>query len=76
MDRVDFVKMDIEGAEIEALKGMKGVLRNSRPHLAVASYHVVEGSRTSGRVERILKGLGYRTVTTKGEDAVTYAWKR
>ncbi|MDB6052753.1 MAG: methyltransferase [Verrucomicrobiales bacterium] len=33
------VKMDIEGAEIEALLGAKKIIRNGRPGLAICVYH-------------------------------------
>lgn len=38
-ERVDFVKMDIEGAEGEALSGAKSLLKRWLPDLAVAAYH-------------------------------------
>ena len=37
--RVDFVKMDIEGAETKALLGGINVLRNCAPRLSVCTYH-------------------------------------
>ncbi len=38
--RVDFIKMDIEGAEQRALHGSEQVLRRYHPRLAISSYHV------------------------------------
>jgi FkbM family methyltransferase len=35
----NFIKMDIEGAEMEALAGMVTLIRNHRPHLAISVYH-------------------------------------
>jgi FkbM family methyltransferase len=35
----NFVKMDIEGAEMEALEGMVDLIQRHRPHLAVSIYH-------------------------------------
>lgn len=35
----NFVKMDIEGAEMEALEGMVGLIQRHRPHLAISIYH-------------------------------------
>jgi FkbM family methyltransferase len=40
LERIDFIKMDIEGAERKALIGASNTLRKNRPRLAIASYHV------------------------------------
>ena len=37
-----FIKMDIEGAEVEALKGSKEVITAKRPKLALCTYHALE----------------------------------
>ena len=39
LDRIDLVKMDIEGAEPRALKGMRQAIRSLRPQVAVCVYH-------------------------------------
>lgn len=52
LERVDFVKMDIEGAEAAALQGAHATLANCRPTLAIAGYHNREDSETIPRAVR------------------------
>jgi FkbM family methyltransferase len=60
--RLDFVKLDVEGAEALVLRGMRRLLRERRPTMAV-EFHTPEG--WAGRAE--LLEAGYRLVTTAGE---------
>jgi FkbM family methyltransferase len=60
VSRVDFVKMDIEGSEIEALKGMGKTLR-SDVALAIAAYHPISGRPTYKAVVNELRRLGFKT---------------
>ena len=57
--RVDFVKMDIEGAELNALRGAERTLRRFRPKLAICLYHNPQDFHEIPEYIQEI-GLGYR----------------
>lgn len=42
IEKVDFIKLDIEGADFNAVQGAQKTLRAHRPQLAVCIYHLLE----------------------------------
>jgi FkbM family methyltransferase len=42
LDKIDFIKMDIEGAEMNALEGASKTIKKFKPKLAIALYHSVD----------------------------------
>ncbi len=54
-----FIKMDIEGAELEALKGGQNLIRNCHPKLAVCVYHKYEDIRVLYETVKFFGG-GYK----------------
>jgi FkbM family methyltransferase len=63
ISKVDFVKMDIEGAEIEALEGASEALKKTSK-IVVASYHERGGVKTTHEVVRKLTDNGFKVYTT------------
>lgn len=59
LKRVDFIKMDIEGAERNALAGAKKTLKVYKPKLAIALYHSTEDFEV---IPKFISGLdlGYK----------------
>ena len=40
LDRVDYIKMDIEGAEVNALKGGSATIARFKPRMSISAYHL------------------------------------
>jgi FkbM family methyltransferase len=57
LGRVDFLKMDIEGAELNALRGATETIRRDRPRLAISAYHRLDDL---AEFPRFLAPFGYR----------------
>jgi FkbM family methyltransferase len=77
LERVDFIKLDIEGAESAALRGAEQTLRRFTPRLALAAYHEFDDMWALMRqIDRL--DLGYRFAmahfTPHHEETVLYAW--
>lgn len=73
--RPDFVKMDIEGAELETIAGATGWLREQNVKFAIASYHVRDGQPTSTNLENLFRSIGYNVETGYPEHPTTWAWR-
>jgi hypothetical protein len=59
------LKLDIEGSEIEALKGMRKTLESDL-QLAISAYHPVRGTISHEMIIPHLKELGFRTDHAEG----------
>jgi FkbM family methyltransferase len=66
LPRVDFVKMDIEGAEKEALRGAAETIRKYHPRMAIASEHLPDDVTAIPRtVTAIWSGYAVRASSFK-----------
>ena len=74
LSNLDFVKMDIEGAEIEAIQGAAKLPAHFRPRYAIASYHIVKGQKTAAILPELFSHLGYETCSGNVRHLTTYAW--
>ncbi len=67
IDKVDFIKIDVEGSELKVLQGATNTLRNNRLHLAIAAYHDLDtGEPELPQVCELLKNAGFRVQVIKG----------
>lgn len=72
---VNFIKADIEGAELEFIKGSERTLDANDLNLAIASYHYVDGKKSCFELENMLTLLGYKAHTGHPGHLTTYAKK-
>ena len=76
LSRVDFIKMDIEGAELCALKGAERTIRAFKPKLAISLYHRdTDFTEIPDHLNKL--GLGYKFFldhfTVHGEETILFA---
>lgn len=62
LTRIDLIKMDIEGAEIEAVRGAQRLFSAHCPHVVIAN-HLIEGKDSHYTVTKDLQRCGYATET-------------
>lgn len=63
LPRVDFIKMDIEGAEIQALEGAFSLLEEFHPKLAITTYHRAFDYKM---LHALVTAAGYRQIRPAG----------
>lgn len=73
MPRLDLVKMDIEGAEVEAVRGAGSVMSRLKPRFAIAAYHPRDGGQTWQLLEPAFRAAGYHVRTAFPRHLTTYA---
>lgn len=71
----DFIKMDIEGAEVEVVRALAPLLsKAAKPtRMAIASYHVLDGKPTHETITPMLRSAGFTVETGFPEHTTTWA---
>lgn len=70
VERVDFIRMDIEGAEQKALQGAEHILDRDRPHVLLEIHPVMLEGRFGGSAEAVVEMFrrrGYRMFALNGD---------
>ena len=55
LPRVDFIKMDIEGAECNALASVRRTIQTWKPQLAICTYHLPDDPTQIAAVVRSIR---------------------
>lgn len=74
LERLDFVKMDIEGAEVDVCAASLDLFKRMKTRVAIASYHKRDGKRTAEILEPMFRGAGMQSETGFSMHRTTYAW--
>lgn len=77
-EKATFIKMDIEGAELKALKGAENTIKSFYPKLAISVYHKwLDLIEIPEYLMRIAPEYNYaiRSHTSMFSEMVLYAWK-
>jgi FkbM family methyltransferase len=70
-----FIKIDIEGAEVDAIAGSMDFLREHAIHFALDTCHTVNGELTAGPIEKLFRDCGYE-VMSSDETGMMTTWAR
>ena len=70
LTKVDFIRMDIEGAEQRALEGAQGVIDRDKPHVLLEIHPKMLASRFGGSADAVVdvfRSRGYRMFALNGD---------
>jgi FkbM family methyltransferase len=71
----NFIKMDVEGAELEIVESSLEFIARHNIRFAIASYHVRDGEPTSVRLTTLFESIGYQVETGYSDHLTTWAWR-
>jgi FkbM family methyltransferase len=70
-EKVDLIKVDVGGLEVEVLRGMMNVLRRYKPALIIETVHYKNETKI---ICRLLKKLKYKTFVLKRKEPIVHAF--
>lgn len=73
LKRLDYLKFDIEGAEVEVIESAGDIIQRFKPRFSIASYHRREGKPSSETLEPMFRNYGYAVATGFPEHQTTWA---
>jgi FkbM family methyltransferase len=73
LKRLDFVKMDVEGAELEIITGASSLPSHLKPRYSIASYHIVNGIQTAKTLAEMFPRIGYEAAAGFPNHLTTWA---
>ena len=76
LNRLDIVKMDVEGAELDVIRGAGKLPDALKPRYAIASYHMVNGCQTARMLPDLFSHMDYECTTGNPAHLTTWAWPK
>jgi FkbM family methyltransferase len=64
--RPGLVKIDVEGAELRVLRGLRSTLTSARPLLVFEHFTIGDDGRTTTEIHRLLNGASYKVFDIDG----------
>jgi len=68
IERVDFIKIDAEGAEREIIKGAKETIKKFKPRMAIAAYHLPDDKKVIPELILSIRDDYKYKLVNKGEE--------
>lgn len=77
-EKVDFIKIDVEGAELEVIKGAENTIKNHKPSILIENHDFIDPNRKYEINKLILNewGIDYKTVINEPYHQISHTLYR